>query len=136
MFTPLSLPKEVKEEPKVPNTLGVRNDIFRNEEKEIKDGSPYISLQVVGVKDVPNNTYYIKYLSTTILELLYRVKLQFLFRKVGIWDLNNLENGKCRRHYVVTENSRLYASPVSPMSHLQRGSTSKPTGKVEEIKIL
>ena len=93
------IPKE-PERPPVPVFLGVTNERVKDQ-APIENDPTAITIQVNGVKGVPNNTFKVRWSKGTALGVyLKQLHLSYVALKAAVRDLKNPDGGRLRSYYI------------------------------------
>ena len=111
--------KNKPDEDKVPNYLGVVNEILRDE----AGAAAHISIEVRGIPGHPSGIYRLAHNPGTLLsDYLRKIKLRYAGMSNAVYDYSNLEHGRCRMTYVPKEGARIVIGhrDMGPAFHMQR----------------
>lgn len=126
-MNPLDIPswgkkkKEVEDLRRTPHFIGVQNEAVRDDSGAKK----HVTIEVRGVKGNSNSSFPLAHTpGMKLSRYLSRLKLKRAATYAAVYDITNLENGRCRMSYIPRPGSHIViGSPAAgSATHLQRTS--------------
>lgn len=119
LITPWGQKRKLEDLDPSKNFIGIRNEVVRSDAK----AEVSISVEVRGVKGVPNGNYSLAYTEgTTLGRYLARLKLKRTGIYSAVYDQKNLEKGRLRMNYIPQPDACILIGSIAygPLSHLAR----------------